>query len=245
MKSVVCILVMFFLLIGKTWSSPAFILNDENLPPEFEATYDIYKGNMHVGKMEVSLKNFDDELIYESIINPIGIAALFLGDQEVTDRAVLRLVGERYKTIEFKHEIKGSEKNRNEHYIFNWNYNKADVQYKDRNNTLDISPHTFDNFSAQLLLMREPNVEITEYTYSVISKGRLKDYVYTLEPNESISTKLGEFTANKYVRKKNNKKKTIYLGWYAEHLNYIPVRLDKIKNGKIDTSIQITKVNWL
>ena len=58
MKSVVCILVMFFLLIGKTWSSPAFILNDENLPPEFEATYDIYKGNMHVGKMEVSLKKF-------------------------------------------------------------------------------------------------------------------------------------------------------------------------------------------
>ena len=35
-------------------------------------------------------------------------------------------------------------------------------------------------------------------------------------------------------------RKTKYLGWYAEKLNYIPVKLDKFENGKLDISIQIT-----
>ena len=34
------------------------------------------------------------------------------------------------------------------------------------------------------------------------------------------------------MREKNNEKKTTYLAWYAESLNYIPVRLDKIENGE-------------
>ena len=47
------------------------------------------------------------------------------------------------------------------------------------------------------------------------------------------------------MRKKDNDKKTTYLGWYAEKLNYIPVKLDKFENGKLDVSIQITGVKWL
>jgi len=245
MKRLIYAFIIFLLLVNVGWSNPALILNENDLPPDFEATYDIHKGSMRVGKMQVSLKKTGDELIYESITNPVGMAALFLGDQVVMDRAVLKLIGESYRTLEFKHEMKGSEKNRNEHYKFDWSNNTANVQYRDRKNTLDIPPHTFDNFSTQLLLMRKPNSKIVEYAYSVISKGRLKEYVYKLEPNESIETKLGNFSANKYVREKNNDKKTTYLGWYAESLNYIPVKLDKIENGKIDISIQITEVTWL
>ncbi len=245
MKSSIYAVVIFFLFTNTSWSNPALILNDENLPPEFEASYDVRKGSMRVGKMKVSLRQIGDELIYESITIPVGMAALFLGKQEITDRAVLKIFENSYRSSEFKHEIKGSDKNRNEHYIFDWDKNKANVQYKDRNNTLDISPYTFDNFSVQLLLMRKPNVEITAFTYTVISKGRLKDYTYKLEPNESIKTKLGNFSANKFVRKKDDEKKTTYLGWYAESLHYIPVKLDKIENGKIDISIQITEISWL
>jgi len=245
MKSSVYAVIIFFLFTNTSWSNSALILNDENLPPEFEASYDVHKGNMRVGKMKVSLRKIGDELIYESTTNPVGIAAFFLGAQEVTDRAVLKIIGKSYRILEFKHEIKGSDKNHNEHYIFDWDKNKVNVQYKDKNNTLDVSPYTFDNFSAQLLLMRKPNAEITAFTYSVISKGRLKNYAYKLEPSAYIETKLGNFSANKFVRKKDDEKKTTYLGWYAESLNYIPVKLDKIKNGKIDISIQITEINWL
>ena len=72
----------------------------------------------------------------------------------------------------------------------------------------------------------------------------IKKYIYKLEGDETIETKLGNLKTNKYMREKNNEKKTTYLAWYAESLNYIPVRLDKIENGEIYLSIQITEINW-
>jgi len=220
-------------------------LNESNLPPEFEASYDVHKGSMRVGEMQVSLKKIGDEVIYQSITKPVGMAALFLGDQTSNDRAVLKLMENTYRTVEFKHEMKNSDKDRDEHYIFDWPNNKASVTYKSNNKELDVLDHTFDNYSAQLLLMRAPNREVTSNTYSVISKGRLKEYTYVLEADEMVETKFGKFDAAKYVRKKDNDKKTTYYGWYAEKLHYLPVKLDKFEHGKLDVSIQLTGVKWL
>jgi hypothetical protein len=245
MKKIIFIFIAACILAQPAWSNSTSILNESNLPPEFEATYDVHKGSMRVGKMDVSLKKVGDELIYESTTKPVGMAALFLGDQVVTDRAVLKLIDNNYHTVEFIHEMKNSDKDRNEHYVFDWNNNKVTVKYKDKSNELDVPENTFDNYSAQLLLMRKPDKDASTNIYSVISKGRLKEYKYQLESAELVNTKVGKFDANKYVRKKNNDKKTTYLGWYAEKLNYIPVKLDKFENGKLDISIQITGVKWL
>lgn len=245
MKNIFIALVSLLALPQLAWTSPASILNDSNLPPEFEASYEIHKSSMRVGKMDVSLKKVDDELVYESKTTPVGMAAFFLGDQIITDRAALKLIKNSYRTIEFKHEMQDKEKNRDEHYVFDWDNNKASVKYKDKNIELDVPAHTFDNFSAQLLLMREPDKQSSTNIYSVISKGRLKEYTYQLKTSELIDTKLGKFDATKYIRKKDNEKKTTYLGWYAGKLNYLPVRLDKYENGKLDVSVQITSVKWL
>ncbi|MFK7816128.1 MAG: DUF3108 domain-containing protein [Gammaproteobacteria bacterium] len=244
MKIIFYVIITALLSTQPVLSNPATILDESNLPPEFEATYDIHKGSMRVGKMDISLKKVNGELIYESITKPVGMAALFLGDQVVTDRAVLKLINEQYRSTEFAHVMKNSDKNRNEHYIFDWNNNKANIKYKNRSSVLDIPENTFDNYSAQLLLMRKPQDTVIN-TYSVISKGRLKEYKYELETNEIIDSKIGKLSANKYVRKKDNDKKTTYLGWYAEEVNYIPIKLDKFENGKLDVSIQITGVKWL
>ena len=245
MKKILFFLISLSILTQPVWSSSTSILNESNLPPEFEVSYDVLKGSMRVGKMNVSLRIVGDELIYESITKPVGIAALFLGDQVITDRAILKLFSNNYQTVEFKHAMKNSDKNRDEHYVFDWDNNKASVKYKDRSDEIEIPENTFDNYSAQLLLMRKPEDNTYTRTYSVISKGKLREYTYQLETNEPITTKFGKYNANKYVRKKDNDKKTTYLGWYAEKLNYIPVKLDKFENGKLDISIQITDVKWL
>ena len=227
------------------WAEQTSILNESNLPPEFEASYNIFKGSLRVGEMQVSLKKTGDEVIYQSSTKPVGMAALFLGKQLITDRSRLKLIDGRYHAVEYKHERSDKDKNRNEHYLFDWENHKASVKYKDRANELDIPAQTYDNFSAQLLLMREPSQEGTETSFSVISKGRLKEYIYQLEGVEAIDTQTGKFDANKFVRRKDNDKKTTYFGWYAEKLNYLPVQLDKYENGKLEVSMKITDVKWL
>ena len=244
MKIILFFVITALISIQPVFSNSASILDESNLPPEFEATYDIHKGSLRVGKMNVSLKKVDEELVYESITKPVGMAALFLGDQVVTDRAVLKWIDNEYRTIEFVHDMKNSDKNRNEHYIFDWENNKAQVKYKDESSVLDVPKNTFDNYSAQLLLMRKPENNAIN-NYSVISKGRLKEYKYELETTEVLDSKVGKLNATKYVRRKDNDKKTTYFGWYAEKMNYIPIKLDKFENGKLDISIKITSIKWL
>ncbi len=225
-------------------ADPALLLTADNLPPDFEATYDVYKSNVRAGLMKVSFKNNGEKLIYQSTTKPVGLATIFASGQEIIDYAELHLIDGSYKTIEFRHEFKNSKKNRNEHYKFNWNENKVDVSYKDRSSILDVTPFTLDNYSSQLLLMREPNAENIQITFPVISKGRLKEYIYSFLQDEELETKLGSLTASKLIRKKGDDKNSTYLGWYGKSLHHIPIRLDKYENGKIDTSIRIIDVTW-
>ena len=244
MKNIVSVLILLTGLANTALADPNLLLTADKLPPDFEAKYDVYKSNVRAGMMQVSFKNNGKQLIYQSSTTPVGLAALFASGQKITDYAVLDLVDGSYKTTEFIHEFKNSKKNRNEHYKFDWDEHKADVTYKDRSNTLHISPFTLDNYSSQLRLMREPSEENIEITFPVISKGRLKEYVFSYSKAEALETKLGTLTASKFIRKKGDEKNSTYYGWYAKSLHYIPIRLDKYENGKIDTSIRIIEVTW-
>jgi hypothetical protein len=245
MNKYIFILFTLLVLSQSVWSNPSSILNTENVPPEFEADYDVYKGSMRVGKMSVVLKKIGDELVYESKAKPTGIAAFFLGDQNVSDRAVLKLNNGNYQSKEFKHVMNNSGEDRDEHYLFDWENKKVTVDYKEKDGVLNLPDNTYDVFSAQLLLMRKPDKMNAEHTYSILTKGKLREHTYQLEKQEIVQTKLGNINANKYVRTEDNKKKTTYMGWYAEKLNHIPVKLDKYENGKLDISIQLTSIKWL
>lgn len=110
MKNIFFVLIAALALSQPAWGDSSSMLTDSNLPPEFEASYDIHKSSMRVGEMEVSLKMVGDELIYESKTKPVGMAAFFLGDQIINDRAILKLINNSYHTIEFKHEMQDKKK---------------------------------------------------------------------------------------------------------------------------------------
>ena len=228
-----------------TGHSPAATLATEEVPPEFEAIYEVRKGNIIVGEMTLSLRKHEDTLVYESRTYPVGIAAFFLGSQVATYRTVLEKTQGTYRTIQFRYEVQGNDKDRNEMYSFDWNTHRVYSRYKGRIATLEIAPHTFDRLSAQLLLMRKPQDGVHQYTCSVVTRGDVKEFVFQLESAQPIETRLGTFSAYKYVREKNDGKNTRYTEWYAESLNYIPVRSDKVSNGKTEISARITEVRWL
>lgn len=234
-----------FVLAGAVDFTHAETLATKKLPPEFEAIYEVRKGEIIVGEMRLSLRKQDGRLVYESRTYPVGIAAFFLGSKVATYRTVLEKTEDRYRAVEFEYEVHGAKKDRNEQYVFDWSSHTVHTRYKGETGTLSIAPHTLDRFSVQLLLMREPDAGIMRYTCPVVSRGRLKEYVYELEPHQPVQTRLGSFSAHKYVREKNDRKGTRYTEWYAESLHYIPVRSDKTRNGKTEISARIMEVRWL
>ena len=155
--------IALFTLTSLCFAKQTSVLTEASIPPQFVAIYDVHKSGMRVGEMQVNLMKTGNDLIYTSITNPVGLAAIFLGGQQFTDYAKLEFSDYGYRTIEFKHEMKGSKKNRNEHYVFDWHNKKVVGTYKDRKVQLELSPYTFDSFSSQLLLMREPIKDTSDY----------------------------------------------------------------------------------
>lgn len=244
MKKTAAIALLCFLLAAPGWACFEAPLRAQDLPPEFEAVYEVRKANLGA-EMRLSFRKGDNRLVYESRISPVGIAALIVGNQEALYRAVFEKTGDRYLPVEFRHEVTGENTKLNEHYAFDWNGHTAQVRYKDKTSILKIPPHTFDTFSMQLFMMRKPAAGNSDRTCSIISRGRLANLEYGLEPDLRIKTKLGSLAVNKVVRKKSGGKNTTYTEWYAESLHYIPVRSEKSRDGKTEFSAHITELRWL
>ena len=51
-KKINLVLIVICMQAQSVWADSTSILNKSNLPPEFNATYDIHKGSMRVGQME-------------------------------------------------------------------------------------------------------------------------------------------------------------------------------------------------
>ena len=245
MKKFAALAALYLLLAGSGWACFETPLIGQNLPPEFEAVYEVRKANFLVAEMLLSFRKGDNKLVYESTTYPVGVAAAIIGDQGALYRTVLEKTEGRYLPVEYRHEVIGDDTKLNEYYAFDWNEHTAQVQYKNKDSILKISPHTFDSFSMQLFMMRKPDTGTNDYTCSVISKGRLTDLEYRLEPDLHIKTKLGNLAVNKVVRNKTGDKDTAYTEWYAESLHYIPVRSEKVRDGKTEISAHIKELRWL
>lgn len=245
MKKTAATALLYFLLAAPGWACFEAPLRVQDLPPEFEAVYEVRKANFPVAEMRLSLRKGDNRLVYESRTSPVGIAAAIVGDQGALYRTVFEKTGDRYLPVEFRHEVTGENTKLNEHYAFDWNKHTAQVQYKDKTSILKIPPHTFDSFSLQLFMMRKPAPGNSDRTCSVISRGRLTNQEYGLEPDLRIKTRLGSLAVNKVVRKKPDSRNTTYTEWYAESLHYIPVRSEKSRDGKTEVSAHITELRWL
>lgn len=220
--------------------------NDLLKIPEFEATYKVEKNGFDAIRMTLSLKKDQDLWILSSYSEAIGVVSLFAGDQNVTEQSTFTIDGEdKLMPKEYRYIHKGSDKNRDQHYVFDWLRGKINIDYRGDEKILPLNAGTLDSFSAQYALIRDAQKNQQEFTYSVISKGEPEIHRFVKLGNEILNTKLGKLDTIKLQRQKNDKDMTTYTTWHAPLLNYLPVKILKQENGKTELEMRLQKVKWL
>jgi len=213
--------------------------------PDFKARYSLEKAGLEVISTTISLQRLPQRIEYRSQAEPVGIASWFFRDQRVEELSVLARVEPRVVPLEYSYTHKGSDKNRNERYRYDWETRTADVYYRGEEKTLKIPPGTMDNFSLQLALIQDARRGDRVITHPVISRGELKTYTLTNLGEEIVQTPLGEFNAVKLQRRKNDEENTTYTTWYAPALNYLPVKVENRENGRVVLSLMLEEAEWL
>ncbi len=101
---------------------------------------------------------------------------------------------------------------------------------------LNARPGLLDKLSYQLAIMWDLQAGKRLLEYELVDEHEIKTYRFAAISEEVLETPIGKLKTLKLerVNEKPNRSTTL---WCASALRYLPVRLDKRKNGATDTAI--------
>ena len=119
---------------------------------------------------------------------------------------------------------------RSESQIFNWPNKTVEYSKDGKTKSVAIESGLLDVITHKLQLRRDLQSGKENLSYPVISRGKLKQYVYKVVASEVLETAIGPLNTVKVQRvREDGKRQTII--WLATDWDYLAVRLEQKENG--------------
>lgn len=202
----------------------------------FEAEYRLTDGSARLGRATLALEPARDGWRYHSRVEPEGLLALLAG--EVQDEAVLEAHGGGLRPLRFRH----AEDDGRLAVDFDWAAGEARVSGR-REATLPLEPGTHDQFSAMLAVIRafaagEKRLQLP----SIDDEGEREPLVFEHAGRARIEVPLGSYDTI-HVRRIREHSKRETETWLAPELNWVPVRIDQSRKGKLVARMELIGLN--
>ena len=231
---IACLLLFTNSIFAQDFSLP---LTAPNMPPPFSAAYGLKLGGMNVGKLDVKLTQVDSEnWTYHSSSVALGLAAMFVGSDAVTDTSKLQLLDGKIRPISYERIRITNNADKSERVVYQWDTKLAQSEYKDRKLEVSLNDLTTDLFTMQLLIMANINNIPEKMTLPVITKAKLKNYQIVNLGVVKLNTIYGERDA---VLIERIKKDSSYRIWADLALHGLPLQVERIKEGKTEYVVKI------
>ncbi len=208
----------------------------------FDATYDWIWHGMTVAVSTVRLEHQEDgQWIYRSNSEPRGIGRML--SERPTNESVLRVTADGVRPLSYKASAGTSSTKRDANVQYDWEHNHVSGVNEDAKiDITPIPPGIQDDLSVQIALMVELLRGHTPEKFSLLSGSSVREYRYSREGEETLTTPLGTVQTIVYRSEKQYSPRVTRF-WCAPSLGYIPLRVEQ-KKGKDDVewTMQIQKV---
>lgn len=229
-----CLLLLATSVSAQDFSLP---LTTPNMPPAFTAEYAVKASGMNVGKLDVNLTQTDAEnWTYHSSSSALGLAAMFVGSDAVTDTSKLTLLDGTIRPTFYERIRKTKNVDKSERVFYQWDKQLAQSEYKDRKLEVNLNELTTDKFTLQLLIMANIESIPEKMTLPVISKAKLRDYQIVNLGAVKLKTVYGERDTILIERIKDD---SSYRIWADPASHGLPLQIERIKEGKTEYIVQI------
>ena len=215
----------------------ALSLTAPNMPPAFSAEYAVKVGGMSMGKLDVNLTQIDPEnWTYHSSSTALGLAAMFVGGDPVTDTAKLKLFDNEIRPTFYERIRKTKKADKSERVFYQWEKYLAQSEYRERKLEVNLNTHTTDKFTLQLLIMANIKSIPEKMVLPVISKAKLKEYQIVNYGAVTLNTIYGERNTILIERIKGD---SSYRIWADPAAHGLPLQIERIKEGKSEYMVKI------
>ena len=213
-------------------------------PRPFSATYSVSYRGIGAGTITFTLSRdaATGRYTYETHPNPGALARLFVSKAAV-ERSVMEIDADGTRPIEWRLDDGKSGQDGDGELHFDWSNNSVRGVIEGEPVNLTAEPGTQDRSSIQIAVTTALLRGVEPGTIPLIDDNRIKRYVYAKKENATVDSALGRIDTVIYESTREGGSSRTSRFWMAPSLEYLPVRAEQIRKGKVETVMVLQKVD--
>jgi hypothetical protein len=231
MSSTCWLLALLATLAGATASA------DELRP--FQASYDWIWHGMTVAVSKLQLEQQDKKWVYRSRSEPRGLGRMF--SERPVQESVLEVTPDGVHPLSYKANAGTPSTKRDANIQYDWQNNRVTGVNEDAKVDIPIPPGIQDDLSVQIALMVALMNGHTPDKFSLLSGNSVREYRYSRDGEETLSTPLGTIPTIIYRSEKQYSPRVTRF-WCAPSLGYIPLKVQQKRNDEVEWTMQVQSV---
>ena len=205
----------------------------------FQASYDWIWHGMTVAVSKLQLEQQDRKWIYRSKSEPRGLGRMF--SERPVSESVLEVTPEGVHPLSYKADDGTSSTKRDADIQYDWQNNRVTGVNEGAKIDMPIPPGIQDDLSVQIALMVALMRGQTPDKFSLLSGGSLREYHYSRDGEETLSTPVGKIPTIIYRSEKQYSPRVTRF-WCAPSLGYIPLKVEQKRDNDIEWTMQVQSV---
>jgi hypothetical protein len=211
----------------------------EPLKP-FRATYDVVWHSMTAGTNQMDLAlDSDHHYVYTSRANARGLFRVVFSE-EIRQTSWFTVNDAGVQPSRYRGDDGTDDKERDIALDFDWTAGRVTGVAEQKPVDLALVPNAQDVMSIQMAhiydLLRGARIG----SYSIVDKTRIKEYTYVPEGTARIKTAIGDLDTVVWRAERGTGSRRVTRTWHAPSLDYLPVRAERLNDGKREWLMVIT-----
>ncbi len=190
-----------------------------------------FKRGMIRAEMQEQLTASGEDYVYDSVARGKGFAAI-ARSRPAEQHSRFR-IDERGDVVPLHFSVDdGTRKGeKSTTIVYDWAAGKASVTTSEGVVELPLEKGTLDVYTVGLQFQLDLQRGGADARYRVIDGDRLREYVYTMEGEDTVEVPLGVYAAHRY-RLEREARGSILHFWHVPSLDYLSVRTEESKGGR-------------
>jgi hypothetical protein len=210
--------------------------------PPFEAKYNVGNYSVTAAATTITLKRDGQLWLYQSYSRAQGFFAL-IRKERATESSWLEVEKDALRPVIYRYRQTGSNKKRDAESLFDWKTLSVDTTRGEKKLHQKLTVGTYDRFSVVLALMQAARKGFQVIEFPINDQGKIKTLAYENEGTEKIRVPYGALETLR-VREIRNSGKRNTVSWFAPGLNYLPIRIEQFRKGKLVARMELTQLSW-
>ena len=213
------------------------------VPQPFSATYAVSYRGIGAGTITFTFSHdpATGRYTYETHPDPGVLARLFVSKAAV-ERSVMEIDAAGTRPIEWQLDDGKSGKEDDGELHFDWSSRLVTGVIEGKPVELPAEPGTQDRSSIQIAVTTALLRGAEPGTIPLIDDNRIKRYVYTRKETATVDSALGKLETVLYESTREGGSSRTSRFWMAPSLEFLPVRAEQVRKGKVETVMVLQKL---